>query len=137
MNWRYEIMFCPSCSSQISEGSHFCPNCGASVTPVRNNPQNSQVYNSIPRKMTVNDLPSEFKPMGAWSYFGHSLLFSIPLVGFILLIVFSVGGTGNINKRNFARSFFCVYAIAAIIAVIYFVLLIAGVLSFGAISYYS
>lgn len=123
-------MYCQHCSAQIPDNSRVCTNCGTAVTPI----QQTSAPDSIPRRMTVNDLPSEFKPMGAWSYFGHSLLFSIPIVGFILLIVFSVGGTGNINKRNFARSFFCVYAIIAIIAVIYLILAVVGVASYNVFS---
>jgi hypothetical protein len=54
------------------------------------------------------------KPIGAWGYFGWSLLFSVPIVGFILLIVFSVGGTDNLNLRNFARSYWCSLLVALI-----------------------
>ena len=45
--------------------------------------------------------------MAPWGYLGYEILFAIPLVGFILLLVFSFGGTRNINLRNFARSYFC------------------------------
>ena len=64
------------------------------------------------------ELPKEYKPLGAWAYFGYSLLFSIPLVGFILLIVFSFDNT-NINLRNFARSHFCSLLIFGIIFTIF------------------
>lgn len=65
-----------------------------------------------------NDIPEKYKPISMWGYFGYELLFSIPCVGFILLLVFSFGGTQNINLKNFARSYFCFLIIAAIIAVI-------------------
>ena len=55
---------------------------------------------------TVN-IPEEYKPISMWGYFGYELLFSIPCVGFILLLVFAFGGTKNVNLRNFARSYFC------------------------------
>ncbi len=71
----------------------------------------------------ISQLPEKYRPLGAWAYFGYGLLFSIPLVGFILLIVFSCS-QANINRRNFARSYFCVYALAAIVVVI---LLLTGV----------
>ena len=51
----------------------------------------------------------------------YSLLFSIPIVGFILLIVFSFNDN-NINRRNFARSFFCMFLVALIIAIIFGIL---------------
>ena len=50
--------------------------------------------------------PERFRPLSPWAYFGYSLLFSIPLIGFIFLIIFALSDT-NINRRSFARSFFC------------------------------
>lgn len=67
----------------------------------------------------MNDIPEEYRPISMWGYFGYELLFSIPCIGFILLIVFSVGGTKNVNVRNFARSYFC-FAILMIILVAIF-----------------
>ena len=58
-----------------------------------------------------------FRPMSPWGYFGYSLLFSIPLIGLVLLIVFSLNNE-NINRRNYARSFFIGVLIAAIILLI-------------------
>lgn len=64
-----------------------------------------------------NNIPNEYKPLSAWAYFGYNLLFAIPLVGFIMLIVFSFDSS-NINRRNYARSFFCAYLIAVILGVV-------------------
>ena len=74
--------------------------------------------------MYMNDknLPYEYKPISMWGYFGYEILFSIPFIGFILLLVFSFGGTKNINLRNFARSYFCLFIIAMIIFIIFFVI---------------
>ena len=69
----------------------------------------------------MENLPNEYKPIKAWGYFGYNLLFSIPLVGFILLIVYSFDNS-NINRRNYARSFFCALLIGAIIGIIWFVI---------------
>ena len=30
--------------------------------------------------------PEQFRPLGAWEYFGYSILYSIPLIGFIMMI---------------------------------------------------
>jgi hypothetical protein len=70
------------------------------------------------------NIPEEYKPISMWGYFGYEILFSIPCVGFILLLVFSFGGTKNLNLRNFARSYFCFMIIVAIILVIF--MLVAG-----------
>ena len=63
------------------------------------------------------DIPYSYRPLSAWAYFGYGLLFSIPLVGFILLIVFSFSNE-NINRRNYARSYFCALLEAAIVIVV-------------------
>ncbi len=65
----------------------------------------------------IDRLPDKYRPLGAWGYFGYQLLFTIPLVGFICLIVFALSD-GNINRRSFARSYFCFTIIVAIIVVI-------------------
>ena len=41
-----------------------------------------------------------------WGYLGYSLLFNIPVVGFVFLLIFAIGAK-NVNKKNFARSYFC------------------------------
>ena len=65
--------------------------------------------------MTEDQLPERFRPLGAWAYFGWTLLFSIPIAGLIVAIVLAVKKDGNINLRNFARSMFCVYVIIGIL----------------------
>lgn len=72
--------------------------------------------------MNKNHIPSEYKPISAWGYFGYEILFAIPVVGFILLVVFSLGGTKNINLKNFARSYFCIYVIIIILVIIFLLL---------------
>ncbi len=67
--------------------------------------------------MDKNNIPFEYRPISMWGYFGYEILFSIPLIGFILLLVFSFGGTKNINLRNFARSYFCLLIILVIVII--------------------
>ena len=54
-----------------------------------NNQMNNQVYNQVNNQ--VNNIPEEYRPISMWGYFGYEILFSIPCVGFILLLVFSFG----------------------------------------------
>lgn len=65
----------------------------------------------------IGKLPDKYKPLGAWTYFGYSILFSIPLLGLILLIVFACSEK-NINRRSFARSYFCVYILITIVLLV-------------------
>ena len=72
----------------------------------------------------LNNIPEEYRPISMWGYFGYELLFSIPCVGFILLLVFSFGGTKNKNLRNFARSYFC---LMIIIIILFLIIMMSGI----------
>ena len=61
-----------------------------------------------------NSIPEEYRPLSAWAYFGYNLLYSIPVVGWIFMVIFALDGS-NINRRNFTRSFFIVYLVAAVV----------------------
>lgn len=71
----------------------------------------------------LSNIPEEYRPISMWGYFGYELLFSIPCIGFILLLIFAFGGNKNYNVRNFARSYFCFLIIV--------VILVALMISFG------
>lgn len=77
--------------------------------------------------MDNSNIPSQYKPISAWGYFGYNILFSIPIVGFICLIIFSFDSS-NINRRSYARSFFIIYLLIAIALGILFAF--AGSISF-------
>ena len=61
-------------------------------------------YRGAPMSYAQQNFSSAYRPLGAWAYFGLSLLFSVPLVGFIFMIVFACDDSA-INRRNFARSY--------------------------------
>lgn len=64
----------------------------------------------------------DYNPVGMWGYFWYSILFVIPFIGFIFLLVFSFGGTRNINLRNYARSKFCILIIVAVVLLLFLLL---------------
>lgn len=99
-------MICKNCGCKIEETQKFCANCGTEID--FNNP-------------TV--IPENLKPLSPWTYFGLQILFSIPIVGFIFLIIFSCKNS-NINRRNFARSYWCSLILVAVLLVIYLFILI-------------
>lgn len=114
-------MTCSKCGHESSDDMIFCPNCGEKVsdaapeapaaTPVQTQP-------AAPQVITKEVIPENCNPLSPWAYLGWQFLFSIPLVGFILLIVFSTGAARNRNLRNFARSYWCALLIVLIIAVV-------------------
>lgn len=79
-----------------------------------------------PVEITKENLPANLRVLGPWAYFGLMLLFSVPVVGFVFLIVFSFN-KGNLNRRSFARSYFCGLIIAlVVVAVIVVIALVTG-----------
>lgn len=72
---------------------------------------NQPPYNNYNIPIKNYDPSKDYTPIGMWGYFGYQLLFAIPIIGFILILIFSFGGTRNINLRNYARSTFCLLII--------------------------
>lgn len=73
--------------------------------------------------MRIDELPEEYRPLSMWQYFLYQILFSIPIIGFIFLIIIAFGSGKNINLRNFARSYFCSLIIIIVLIVIVFFLM--------------
>ena len=59
-------------------------------------------------------LDPKYQPISAWGYFFYRILFSIPVIGWFFLIIFACSRR-NINRRSFARSYFCGLLIAIIL----------------------
>ena len=72
----------------------------------------------------MNNLDSRYTPISMWGYFGYNILFGLPIIGFIILIVFALGHH-NVNVKNYARSFFCGFISVIILSLI---LLSTGIL---------
>ncbi len=60
-------------------------------------------------------IPATHRPISAWGYFGYRLLYSIPVIGWIFLIVHAIAAN-NVNVRHHARSFFCTYLLVLLVA---------------------
>lgn len=78
-----------------------------------------------------NNIPSTYKPLSPWAYFGYNILFAIPFVGFICAIIFAFDNS-NINRRNYARSFFCGLALLVIFVIT--IVVLSGILG---VQYYA
>ena len=56
---------------------------------------------------------------------GYMLLFSfVPLVGFIIQLVFAFGGCKKINLRNYCRALLLIQVISVVLAVLLVVLIV-------------
>lgn len=79
-------------------------------------------------KAEIRRLPKKYRPMGAWGYFWHSVLYAIPVIGWICLIWGAVNDK-NICRRSFARYFFVGFIVELILAGVMVALITMGVLS--------
>lgn len=144
-------MFCSNCGKQLPDSAKFCPDCGQPIiipeNPIVKEPEPVKAPEPVrepepvkapePVRVTVDEpvfapapepvVPEENRPLGPWAYFGYGLLFSIPVIGFILLIVLSFAGK-NVNRKNFARSYWCWAILVIALILISVVILLTGVL---------
>ena len=93
----------------------------------RTEPQREAPHAYEPEYYEEPESARENRPLSPWAYFGYGILFSIPVIGFILLIIFSFAGQ-NMNRKNFARSYWCKLIVVLAIVIILLVLVLTGVL---------
>lgn len=69
-------------------------------------------------KEVERNIPEQYEPISMWGYLGYSILFALPIIGIIMILIFSFGKDENINIRNYARSYILVYVIGVILYLI-------------------
>ena len=57
---------------------------------------------------------NQYRLLSPWAYVGYGILFTLPVIGWILAIVFALNDD-NLNRRNFARGYWCGVLVAAFI----------------------
>ncbi len=65
----------------------------------------------------------EPKYIKSWGYVGYSILWAIPIVGWIIWLVNCF--SSNTNKKCYARSYFCKFILCLIVGVVVGVLVFA------------
>lgn len=105
----------------MAENQENKSNIQASPAPQANpQPQPRPVVNN-----TTNNIPNQYKPLSPWAYIGYNILFSIPIVGFIMMLVFAFDSSNNLNRRNYSRSVLYAYIIVAVLTLVIVGILIA------------
>lgn len=109
----------------------------AYTAPVPPPPQPQPVYAAPPVQPPVYTAPadpnaplppgSKYEPITTGGYIGIMLLMMLPLINFILLLVWACGGCRKVNKTNFARAMLVVMLAGLVLSGIAFLI-------FGSIS---
>ena len=60
---------------------------------------------------------NQYRLLSPWAYVGYGLLFTLPVIGWILAIVFALNDD-NLNRRTFARGYWCGVLVVVILSVI-------------------
>ena len=82
------------------------------------------MQNNQNTQRSFNVIPASHKPIRAWGYVGYHILFSIPVIGWLIWLIKAIGAK-NKNVRSYARSYLCWVVLGLIIAV---VVALAGVI---------
>lgn len=117
-------MFCENCGKNLPDGAKFCNGCGAKTEPAQPAPPPpaqtaytpQQTY--VPQPAAYSGQPGT-EPLRVGQYIGMLLLMCVPILGIILLFVWSFGGSVNLNKKNYARAMLIVCAIGLILSIIF------------------
>ena len=146
------MALCKECGAQVPDSTKFCIACGKPMVmqagfsqapqsapqPVQQQyaPQPAQQQSSRtaapPPQMAappsyygeaVPPRGSRYAVMSVGSYVGHSLLFSLPVVGWLICLIMAFAAS-NQNKKNYARAMLVFFLIGLILAaILYFVCL--------------
>lgn len=118
---------CDKCGKPVYRLDRTCANCGAPVT------QYAQPdYGNSHSRGRMNDdysMSSAYDVLSSWGYVGSILLMSIPLIGFIVTIVWASGGASNLNRRNLARGYLILMGLSILLSVILAFFMISSGLS--------
>ncbi len=126
---------CPKCNTVNNDINVFCETCGNALPvenaeqapeyapPVQSAPQPpyqpvSQTFYGMPPQFNEDMLPEEYKPVSVGKYIGYSILFSIPVVGFIMLLITAFSGGTNKSLKNYARAMLVMYVIGIVLGVV-------------------
>lgn len=106
-------MVCNTCGRVIkNEEANFCDYCGAPVHGRNGFDMNSS---TVPPAYEISGVDYKDKPISFLNWLATLLLINIPIVGWILLLIWAFGRNVEPSKKNWARAYLILVLIAFII----------------------
>lgn len=120
-------MICSQCGKNNPDDARFCDGCGntlqaASINqgyapppppPQYQQPQYQQSYQQPGYTPAVDN-----SPLSVGQYIGMYLIQLIPVVGFILLLVWAFSADTNLNKKNWAKAMLIIMLIGIVLTIV-------------------
>jgi len=84
-------LLCRNCHSSVTEDMTRCPNCNNNLVEGGQNSSSSSAYDWYDNgRSSPNYISSEYTPISPLGYIGYSFLFTIPIVGWIISIIYAI-----------------------------------------------
>ncbi len=127
--------FCQYCGAGMEPNSTFCQACGksqsAQAAPAAPAQQAytapQQQYNTTPQYNPNTAYNAGVQaaldaPLKVGEYIGMFLLMCIPIVRFIMILIWGFGSSSNTNKKNFARAVMILFVIGLALSIVFGIL---------------
>lgn len=108
------MRYCKNCGLLAPVGADRCPQCGAPLPPAPAAP--------VPAadQPHYKDTAPEVPALSEWATLAALLLFSIPVVGFILSVAWSFGFSKNPARKRLAQAWLIRTLVVAVVAALLF-----------------
>lgn len=128
-------MICVNCGKNLPDNAKFCGSCGSKISAP---PQNAQMHQA-PHQQMHQQYQAQASPqppyqaynspmpphesggsvMSVGRYLLTLIIAGIPIIGFVVLLVWSFGSGTDQNKKNLSRALLCLIIITAILYFIF------------------
>lgn len=112
MQPKEDKQFCPHCGKALGKDAVFCDSCGTRLGEPVVRPQ-------APCRPTADTAP-----LKTGEYFLMTFLYSLPFIGFILMIVWSFSD-GNVNRKNLSRAYLIWQIIGTVLVILMYIAIFA------------
>ena len=126
------MYFCKNCGRLAHPGESCCPKCGA---PRVEPPHAANAAPAAPQYHAAEE-PQDVPAMTYGSTLGTLIIFAIPLVGFIMMLVWSFSDSPDTARKRLARAYLTRTLIVAAVIAVLFLLGALGLTAFTRSMYY-